>query len=205
MGRVRRPVHERGEDHGQPPAGQARRSAAHRDRAQGRLPDRRMTVALRHRLTRLAAGPPRRTIRLRLTLIYGVLFLLTRAGLLAITYVLVQNATGGSSSVCEHGPHGSLMCAGFQAGPHQAGSGGQGSTLQSTSRSGSTSVHLSAGQTQAVASKMQALAASQHADVMDQLLFYSGIALAIMAVVSLAPGWPAARRVLPPMPTITAA
>jgi signal transduction histidine kinase len=163
-------------------------------------------VALRHRLTRLAAGPSRRTIRLRLTLIYGVLFLLTGAGLLAITYVLVQNATGGSSSVCQHGPHGSLMCAGFQAGSHKAGSGGQGLTMQTTYGSGSKSVPpLSASQMQAVDGRMQAVAASQHADVMDELLFYSGIALAIMAVVSVALGWAVAGRVLRPMRTITAA
>jgi signal transduction histidine kinase len=36
---------------------------------------------------------PRRTIRLRLTLLYGIVFLLSGAGLLAITYVLTRYAT----------------------------------------------------------------------------------------------------------------
>jgi signal transduction histidine kinase len=38
---------------------------------------------------------PRRTVRLRLTLLYGCLFLLSGAGLLAVTYVLVHNALAG--------------------------------------------------------------------------------------------------------------
>jgi signal transduction histidine kinase len=37
----------------------------------------------------------RRSVRLRLTLLYGCLFLLSGAGLLAITYLLVQNALAG--------------------------------------------------------------------------------------------------------------
>src|SRR5262249_25845990 len=48
-----------------------------------------------HRLATLAARPrrPRRPVRLRLTLLYGGLFLLSGAALLAVTYVLVVNAT----------------------------------------------------------------------------------------------------------------
>jgi signal transduction histidine kinase len=38
---------------------------------------------------------PRRTVRLRLTLLYGCLFLLSGAGLLAVTYLLVHNALAG--------------------------------------------------------------------------------------------------------------
>jgi len=51
---------------------------------------------LRHRLTKLAFRPhlPRRTVRLRLTLLYGGLFSASGAGLLAITYFLVRRATG---------------------------------------------------------------------------------------------------------------
>jgi signal transduction histidine kinase len=50
-------------------------------------------VGLQSRLTNLALRPqlPRRTVRLRLTLLYGCLFLVSGAGLLAITYVLVDN------------------------------------------------------------------------------------------------------------------
>ena len=53
--------------------------------------------ATAHRLTMLAARPhlPRRTVRLRLTLVYGGLFLVSGAALLAITYALVVHATEG--------------------------------------------------------------------------------------------------------------
>ena len=49
------------------------------------------------RITMLAARPhlPRRTVRLRLTLVYGGLFLVSGAALLAITYALVVHATEG--------------------------------------------------------------------------------------------------------------
>jgi signal transduction histidine kinase len=40
---------------------------------------------------------PRRTVRMRLTLLYGALFLLAGAGLLAATYFLVQQATAGGT------------------------------------------------------------------------------------------------------------
>ncbi len=43
---------------------------------------------------------PRRTVRMQLTLVYGALFLLSGAGLLATTYFLVQHAsTGGTPGV----------------------------------------------------------------------------------------------------------
>src|SRR5215469_12651669 len=197
MGRVRRPVHHRGEDHHQPAAGQARRSPADRDGAQGRLPDRRMTVALLLRLTRLGS---RRTIRLRLTLIYGGLFLIAGAGLLAITYVLVQNATAGYYSA--HGRNG-LTVNGYLGAPHGAGSS-SGSSLQTSGGSGSRTVKFSPEQARAVAHQAQLLAASQQANQMHQLLLYSGIALAIMAVVSVALGWAVAGRVLRPLRTISA-
>jgi signal transduction histidine kinase len=50
---------------------------------------------LNARLTQLAVGRhlPRRTVRVRLTLLYGALFLLSGAVLLAITYVLFEQAT----------------------------------------------------------------------------------------------------------------
>src|SRR5437016_7842082 len=58
------------------------------------------------RLHRLVARPhlPRRTVRLRLTLLYGALFLASGAALLAITYGLVREATDGV--YVYHGPNG---------------------------------------------------------------------------------------------------
>ncbi len=161
-----------------------------------------MTVAVGHRLTTLAAAPglSPRTIRMRLTLIYGGLFLICGAGLLAITYVLVSNATAGYFSAT--GPNGSTV------GGYAGGSGGTRPPAGSPAGlqvNGPGAVKLSAGQLQAVARQTQALAASQHTSEMHQLLIYSGIALAIMAVISVALGWVVAGRVLRPLRTITAA
>jgi signal transduction histidine kinase len=157
-----------------------------------------MTVPghVHRRLTGLAARPrlPRRTIRLRLTAIYGGLFVASGAALLAITYLLVSNAAAGqcarsgpNSYVCgtSGGPHarpahGNLTHAGLKAGT------GSGSKARTPRQAG-------------------ALAASQHASEMHQLLIYSGIALAIMAAVSAGLGWVVAGRVLRPLRTITEA
>src|SRR6266545_3744078 len=65
-------------------------------------------MRLGDRLTRLAVRPhlPRRTVRLRLTLLYGALFLASGAALLSVTYVLVSRATDGVSIY--QGPNGML-------------------------------------------------------------------------------------------------
>ena len=94
LGRGRRPVHGRGQDHDQPAAHQARRPARDPDRRQGRLPDMSVAARLNRRITQLAVGRhlPHRTARMRLTLLYGGLFLLSGAALMAITYALLVNA-----------------------------------------------------------------------------------------------------------------
>jgi signal transduction histidine kinase len=150
-----------------------------------------MTVLghVHRRLTSLAVRPhlPRRTIRLRLTAIYGGLFLICGAMLLAITYVLVSNATAGE---CPHSGPNEPVC-GVESGPH----GGPAQGLQT-----------STGSRSAFASRQaDALAASQHANEMHQLLTESGVALAITAVLAVALGWVVAGRVLRPLRTITEA
>jgi hypothetical protein len=124
-----------------------------------------MTVAVGHRLTALAAAPglSRRTIRMRLTLIYGGLFLLCGARLLAITYVLVSNATAGYFS--STGPNGYTV-GGFAGGPHGAKPrGGPAAGLQNSGCRGPS--RSAPGQAQAVAAlrrrqrRMQAVIASR--------------------------------------------
>ncbi|HEX8008074.1 MAG TPA: HAMP domain-containing sensor histidine kinase [Trebonia sp.] len=160
-------------------------------------------MALRHRLTALAADRlPRRTIRLRLTLIYGGLFLICGAGLLAITYALVSNATAGYFSAT--GPNGSTV-SGLISEPHGPKTpAGSPPSLVTSSGSGSTVTKFTAAQARAVNHQLEARAASQHDSELHQLLVESGIALAIMAVVSVALGWVVAGRVLRPLRTITA-
>ena len=58
VGRGGGPVHERGQDHGQPPARQARRAAADRDGRQGRIPDLSDAMGLGRRL-RIRRAPCR--------------------------------------------------------------------------------------------------------------------------------------------------
>jgi signal transduction histidine kinase len=159
-------------------------------------------VTLRHRLTALAAGRlPPRTIRLRLTLIYGGLFLICGAALLAITYALVSNATAGYFSAT--GPNGSIVGS-FTGGSHgPKAAAGSPPSLVTSSGSGTTVTKFTPAQARAVTQQLQALAASQHDSQMHQLLVESGVALAIMAVASVALGWVVAGRVLRPLRTIT--
>jgi signal transduction histidine kinase len=124
-------------------------------------------------------------VRLRLTLLYGVLFLLSGAVLLTITYLLV--AHGGTNVAMSR---------------------------RSTSPSGEQSVSVFLGENppangrlpeaeQRVAKAFQGQAVQQHAEVMHQLLVQSCVALAIMAVVATALGWLVAGRVLRPLQTMT--
>lgn len=140
------------------------------------------------RLRRLAGlalrdGLPRRTIRLRLTAIYSGLFLACGTVLLAITYALVSNF---SSADCFRLP---LRLAAGRTGITQAclrPRGGPGPAHGGSPPAG-----------------LQALVASQHAAEMHQLLIYSGIALAITAILATGLGWIVAGRVLRPLRTIT--
>jgi len=119
---------------------------------------------------------PTRTIRLRLAAIYGSLFLLCGALLLTATYIMVSRATANG---CYH---------------------------QTTPRAGRPPVvkgvcGTSAGRYRQTG--LGALAARQHAAEMHVLLFYSGIALAITAILAVGLGWIVAGRVLRPLRTIT--
>jgi two-component system sensor histidine kinase VanS len=132
------------------------------------------------RILRLSA----RTVRLRLTLLYSGLFLLSGAALLAITYVLVRRASrpdlvvaGGAGP----GPHGPRALREALANPDVARYVRQVAELQ------------------------YARAMHAHSEDLHQLLVRSGIALAIMTVASLALGWLVAGRVLRPLRTMTAA
>ncbi|HEV8275608.1 MAG TPA: histidine kinase dimerization/phospho-acceptor domain-containing protein, partial [Streptosporangiaceae bacterium] len=130
---------------------------------------------------------PRRTVRLRLTLLYGGLFLLSGAGLLLITYVLVAHrlpvaATGSARPGSAVG--GTMVYS--QAGC-PALSGG---------------LPTSPGQAQ---DQIARCLNQQRAAELHQLLTESGLALAIMTMASIGLGWVVAGRALRPLRTITAA
>jgi signal transduction histidine kinase len=134
--------------------------------------------------------PPRRTVRLRLTLVYGALFLVLGAALLAITYLLVSKSL----------PAGALT-SGTAAAARPPGA-----AVFFHSRTGGCRLTASPtappGQLQAQA---QRCLSDQRSAELSQLLTESGIALAIMAVVSIGLGWLVAGRMLGKLRTITAA
>jgi signal transduction histidine kinase len=131
---------------------------------------------------------PRPTARLRLTLLYGTLFLLSGAALLAVTYVLAAHAT----AITLPGPKGAAV--GYTpTKPTFA--------PRTPSAARSVVVHLTPSQW----AHQQAQVTHLHDVAMHRLLIGSGLALAAMAVISVALGWLMAGRVLRPVRTINAA
>jgi signal transduction histidine kinase len=128
---------------------------------------------------------PRPTARLRLTLLYGMLFLLSGAILLAVTYLLLGQATGFLTL-----PDGEKVMFGNVT--RFAPSG----RVQHQDRAGSEPPQFM--------QHLQAQAVQLHAYEMHQLLIRSGIALGLTAIVSVALGWLIAGRVLRPVRTISA-
>jgi signal transduction histidine kinase len=148
---------------------------------------------------------PRRTVRLRLTVIYAGLFLASGAVLLAITYVLVQQATGDVLFATEQ--NGSkFVISRTREGLVRTGGG-----LEATKgtkpvyqglRTNGSSPPLTPNQAKAQAERDRVLAEGQHNAELRQLLEQSGIALAIMSALSIVLGWLAAGRVLRPLRTL---
>jgi signal transduction histidine kinase len=135
---------------------------------------------LKLRLAALAARLPRRTVRLRLTALYGGLFLLSGAGLLAVTITIVLAAGWPPPAPGADQTYGAARGTGPAHGPPPA-------------------------VVQRIAARAAALAAHQHATAVNQLLASSAIALAAMTVASVALGWVVAGRVLLPLRVMTAA
>jgi signal transduction histidine kinase len=141
---------------------------------------------------------PAPTIRLRLTLVYGALFLICGVSLLTVTYFLVrQHYTGGF-----------FLRSGRAAVVAISGGGGSGRAASVggvSVRTGSPAVTVTSGKAPAAPNPeaVAAAANAQSAAALHQLLVDSGIALAIMALLSLWLGWLIAGRALRPLRTIT--
>jgi signal transduction histidine kinase len=144
---------------------------------------------------------PRRTVRLRLTVLYVGLFLALAACLLVITYFLVAQQLPGTLSVR------SITGGGTGAGASQeVVTGGTAGTSAITACAPSPDGTLPTAEQMTACSKAaQAEAAGLRRDTLEQLLIESGVAFGIMAVVSVGLGWLMAGRVLRPLRTITAA
>jgi signal transduction histidine kinase len=130
---------------------------------------------------------PRPTARLRLTLLYGALFLLSGTALLAVTFLLFEQVTTAIAL-----PGGEQVVFGNLPGL-------RGATTRRLDRLGQypkspfpSMAHL------------QAQIAQLHTFEMHELLIRSGIALGLTAILSVALGWLVAGRVLRPVRTISA-
>jgi signal transduction histidine kinase len=154
---------------------------------------------------------PRRTIRLRLTAVYAILFLVSGAGLLAITYMLVEDHISPAKIAA-----GGSMVRVSAGGPSAAGPALFAPVLPVPGRqvrcyvgasTNPIAVQVNSGQCvsdlQAQAAKLQAQVAAQRGDYLNSLLIGSGIALAAMTLAALGLGWLVSGRVLSPLRTIT--
>jgi two-component system sensor histidine kinase VanS len=121
---------------------------------------------------------PSRTVRLRLTLLYGGLFLVSGLALLATTYLLFRSNTG-VDLIVPRIPHG------------LTGPGARNDALANPDVAHQVS-------------RMYLASLERDSHGLHQGLIQSGIALAIMTTVSIALGWLVAGRVLRPLRTMTA-
>lgn len=159
-----------------------------------------MPGALTHRLLELIRRQrlPGRTARVRLTALYGGLFLLCGAVLLGILYLLFTQAVAGSCL-----PSGAARQPSVQV--RAPGCPQQPLTAALPSSGAARRAAMTRKEKLAAINRQQAAAARQQsASDRDQLLIQSGITLGITAVVAVALGWLAAGRVLRPLSTITA-
>jgi len=138
---------------------------------------------------------------LRLTIMYGALFLASGAALLGITYVLVRHATGDGVCVTTKTKNSGTMAC--QAGvPDNLQPGQEQPRIVGGSALG-TQPPLTAQQLRAQARQLQVQASHQRTAELNALLEQSGIALGVMAILSIMLGWIVAGRVLRPLRTIT--
>ena len=148
---------------------------------------------------------PRRTVRLRLTALYGALFLVSGAVLLAITYGLVVarsevtqfrivSAAGGIAKAVAGQAGGTIRACllGPLCPPPGGVLGGGNATFKAVPGPGSVPPGF-----------RQIVATLPTPGERHNLLIVSAIALAIMALVSIGLGWLMAGRVLRPLRTMT--
>ncbi len=148
---------------------------------------------------------PRRTIRLRLTAVYAVLFLLSGAGVLAITYVLVRHyaepVMAKTHVLANSGPQ---AAPGFGASVAAGGSSRAVCvTAGATHPPSQAELFRCADYFRSQTARLSAQVVRQRSDFLSTLLTDSGIALAAMTVAALGLGWLVSGRVLSPLRTIT--
>jgi signal transduction histidine kinase len=151
---------------------------------------------------------PQTTVRWRLTLLYGGLFLISGAALLAVTYTLVDNA-----AVFPQGPRWTVVQRDVQAPASILGSAasipaGESATLQAIPQAPTKKVPPPIERLLRTRQGQKALGevvGTQRVADLHQLIIESALALALMAIISTALGWVVAGRVLRPLRTMTTA
>ena len=160
-----------------------------------------MTMRRPNLKVRFVPGEPRsrRTARVRLALLFGVMFLGCGAALLAVTYTLVSHGITGGEGVVDPPPP--ALPHRF-VDPSSPGYTSLPAPTLSMPQAPASVVHVlesSAGQ-----EFMRLAETQQRVSELHQLEIESAIALGIMAVFAGLLGWFAAGRVLRPLRTITA-
>ena len=141
---------------------------------------------------------PQTTVRWRLTLVYGCMFLVCGAALLAVTYELVSHRITGGEGIALHSPPG-----GGKRPPSGSGTiplPAPTLTMPTAPPGVRRILQSSAGR-----EFLRLLETQQRVSELHQLEIESGVALATMAVISAGLGWVVAGRVLRPLRTITTA
>ena len=141
---------------------------------------------------------PHTTVRWRLTLIYGGLFLACGAGLLAITYALVARADVIPNTAFVTRPPRFLLSRLPSPGSTVSGAHVR-PRIQALPPQVRKALRSSAGQR-----AVNVVLNTQHHEDLHRLEVESGIALAIMTLISGLLGWLVAGRILRPLRTITA-
>ena len=134
-------------------------------------------------------SPARWTIRLRLTALYGAVFLASGTVLLAFTYVVVRSRLRAPAFFVSASPGPLTAQIVISRGPLP-------SPVQ---------VPVPAPGAIGVAGQLRGIATLQRADSLHQLVVVSVVALALMAVASTGLGWLVAGRALRPLRAMTAA
>jgi signal transduction histidine kinase len=140
--------------------------------------------------------PQWKSLRLRLTLLYGSLFFAAGLVLLGVTYVLVDHRTG------EPDRKFSVQVTSQGTAPNPAGlpGGGPGTGNGAVIVRTDTGEALTPGEAVGYFESQQQLL---HAQTMSSLLTQGGIALGLVGVVAIAFGWLIAGRVLSPLHQVT--
>ncbi|MEU0809277.1 HAMP domain-containing sensor histidine kinase [Streptomyces sp. NPDC005970] len=153
-------------------------------------------AALRRLTGRIVrAGLPRRTVRLRLTALYGGLFLVSGAALLAVTYGLVAGAVDRPPTVLKREV---TVAAPSPSAPAGRASGNEGTRPAEPGDRAAMDTAMAALQ-----KDVQRTVDHQNSAMLHTLLVQSGFALGLMSLTSVLLGWVVAGRVLRPLRTIT--